>query len=58
MVVAIDSDLIFPPYEMKEMADAIPGARYKEFSSHFGHDGFLIESEAVSGIVGPVIEAM
>ena len=56
--MAIDSDLIFPPYEMKEMADAIPGARYKEFSSHFGHDGFLIESEAVSGIVGPIIEAM
>ncbi len=58
IVVAIDSDIIFPAKEMKEMADAIPGARYKEFSSHFGHDGFLIESEAVTGIVGPLLEAM
>jgi homoserine O-acetyltransferase len=58
IVIAIDSDLIFPPYEMKQMADAIPGARYKEFSSHFGHDGFLIESEAVTAIVGPILEAM
>ena len=40
------------------MADAIPGARYKEFRSHFGHDGFLIESEAVTDIVGPILEAM
>lgn len=58
IVVAIDSDIIFPAKEMKEMADAIPGARYKEFRSHFGHDGFLIESEAVTDIVGPILEAM
>ena len=58
IVVAIDSDIIFPAKEMKEIADASPGARYKEFRSHFGHDGFLIESEAVTDIVGPILEAM
>lgn len=50
-VVVIDSDALFPPSMMKGMADAIPGASFHQFSSRFGHDGFLLEHEELSLII-------
>ncbi|MDE6382319.1 MAG: homoserine O-acetyltransferase, partial [Muribaculaceae bacterium] len=41
IVIGISSDIIFTPAEMKELASVIPGARYEEIDSRFGHDGFL-----------------
>lgn len=51
VVIVIDSDSLFPPVLMKRMADAIPGAVFHQFSSKFGHDGFLLEYEKLSLIV-------
>ena len=42
-ILAVDSDLIFPPFEGREWASWIPNARYIEISSEFGHDGFFLE---------------
>lgn len=56
MVVSIDSDLIFPPYEMEEMAGMIPGAEYHMITSHFGHDGFLLENDQLTELFIPVLE--
>jgi len=50
IVIGIDSDVIFPAYEMKEMA-RILNAPYFEIKSHFGHDGFLVESQQIEKIV-------
>lgn len=55
-VISIDSDLIFPADEMKEMSSQIPGAAYHEITSHFGHDGFLLETGQISSIIRPVLE--
>ncbi|MFD2146796.1 hypothetical protein [Mucilaginibacter antarcticus] len=51
LVVAIDSDLLFPVEEQKYLAKNIPGAIYAEFDSYYGHDGFLIETEALTNII-------
>ncbi len=47
LLLAIDSDILFPPAELQSLAARIPGAKYCSVSSAFGHDGFLIESEAL-----------
>ena len=47
-VVAVDSDQIFPPFEGREWTSWIPGAKYLEISSDFGHDGFLLETDKLS----------
>ena len=49
--VGIDSDGLFPTCEQKFMAQHIPGARYMEITSAFGHDGFLLEWKQIKDIV-------
>ena len=44
VVASIDTDGIFPPSEVEKWASMIPGAVYKRLTSHFGHDGFLLET--------------
>jgi len=51
LVVAIDSDLLYPPVEQEELAAALPLGRLETLRSPHGHDAFLIEGEAVNGIV-------
>jgi homoserine O-acetyltransferase len=55
-VVAIDTDLLFPPADMKAMADMIPGAEFSIIHSNYGHDGFLLEKEQIEKELRPVIE--
>ena len=50
-VVAVDTDLIFPPEESRQWSAWIPGAQYIEISSDYGHDGFLLEIPKLSAIV-------
>lgn len=51
MVVGITTDIIFTPAEMQALSQAIPGARYAEISSDFGHDGFLVEHRRLNHIL-------
>jgi homoserine O-acetyltransferase len=50
-VVGIDSDVLFPLCEQEFLADNIPGADFVVISSLFGHDGFLLEFEQLSGYI-------
>lgn len=49
--VGIDSDGLFPTEEQKFMAQHIPGAGYRQITSAFGHDGFLLEWEQIKEII-------
>ena len=49
--VGISSDFLFPVYDQKFLADNVEGAYYKEIDSLYGHDGFLIERELLTGII-------
>lgn len=55
IVVGITTDIIFTPGEMRSLAARIPGAVYDEIDSAFGHDGFLVEHEALNNILYPFI---
>ena len=55
-VIAIDSDILFPPYALKTIADGIPGAELHQITSLFGHDGFLLENDQLAAIFTPVLE--
>ena len=54
-VISITSDWLFPQVEMRRWAAAIPGSKYFEIESKFGHDGFLLESDQLSEIIKPLI---
>lgn len=51
LVVAIDSDLLYPPVEQQELAQLISNAELKTLSSIHGHDAFLIDMEALNTLV-------
>ncbi len=47
LVIGIRSDVLFPVAEQHFLAKHIPQATYQEIDSPYGHDGFLIEFEAI-----------
>ena len=56
--ICIDSDVIFPPHKMKYMAENVKGSEYYEITSHYGHDGFLLENDQLESIMRPVVESI
>jgi homoserine O-acetyltransferase/O-succinyltransferase len=48
VVLAITSDILFPPSESVFVSGRIKNAVYEEIDSLYGHDGFLIEGEKIS----------
>lgn len=53
IVIGLETDIVFPPKEMKELCDKIPRAVYREIQSPFGHDGFLVEHDQLNEILRP-----
>jgi homoserine O-acetyltransferase/O-succinyltransferase len=51
LVIAIDSDILYPPQEQKFLAEYIPNAQLKEITSLYGHDGFLVEFDQLDTIL-------
>lgn len=51
LVVGIRSDVLFPVEEQQYLFQHIPKAAFAELDSFYGHDGFLIETEALTNIV-------
>ena len=51
LVVAITSDILFPPADHDVMVANIPSVEYRLIDSPFGHDGFLVEYEQLDSIV-------
>ena len=47
LVVSVSTDALYPPEEQQVLADHLPNARYEILDSAHGHDGFLIETEAL-----------
>ena len=48
LILGISSDILFPLSDQRELAAHIPGATYAELDSRYGHDGFLLETEAIT----------
>lgn len=52
LVIAIENDLLFPQAEQHFLADHIPDASFEVIRSEYGHDGFLIETDALTKVIG------
>lgn len=55
-VISIDTDLDFPSKEAQTWSKWIPGAKYREINSLYGHDGFLLEYAQLTEIIKPILE--
>ncbi len=51
LVVSVSTDALYPPEEQKLLAEHLPNARYEILDSVHGHDGFLIETDALSQMI-------
>lgn len=51
LIIAITTDMLFPPCDHQDMFTHIPGAQYAEIESEFAHDGFLIEHEQLDQLI-------
>lgn len=51
LVVAITSDILFPPSDHISMVKNIPDVEYHIIDSDFGHDGFLVEHQQLNNII-------
>lgn len=55
-VIAITSDILFPPEDHQPFVENIPDVEYHLIDSDFGHDGFLIEYKKLTDIITKFIE--
>lgn len=53
-VVSLSTDQIFPPEDGRFWSALIPGARFIVFPTRYGHDGFLIETDALAPLCARV----
>jgi homoserine O-acetyltransferase len=57
LIIGIRSDQLFPLVEQQHLARHIPAASFASLDSAFGHDGFLIETRAISQLIRRFREA-
>ncbi len=51
LVVSVSTDTLYPPAEQRLLAEHLPEARYEVLECDHGHDGFLIETEALGEMI-------
>lgn len=51
LVVSVSSDALYPPQEQRYLAEFIPNSQYEILDCAHGHDGFLIETETLGGMI-------
>lgn len=57
-IIGIDTDMLIPPTEQIFLAQHLPKGQYHEIPSKFGHDGFLIEIEAINEVLKQHLEQL
>lgn len=51
LVVSVSSDALYPPEEQRYLAEHMPHAQYEVLDCPHGHDGFLIETDALGRMI-------
>lgn len=51
LIVGIDSDRLYPPSQQRNLARTMRHAELAIITSPYGHDGFLIEAEAMTPLI-------
>lgn len=56
LVVGVETDVLYPICEQRDIANALPNASFESISSPHGHDGFLLEQELISDLANKFLE--
>jgi len=56
LVIGIENDFLFPISEQEFLGKNIPGAQFHTIKSAYGHDGFLIETDILTNIIGDFLK--
>jgi homoserine O-acetyltransferase len=56
LVVGVETDVLYPICEQRDIASALPRASFESISSIHGHDGFLLEQEAIGPLVSRFLQ--
>ncbi|ETZ22893.1 homoserine O-acetyltransferase [Pedobacter sp. V48] len=56
LVIGIENDVLFPLCEQEFLAKHIQGAVLQSINSAYGHDGFLIETDILTNIIGTFLK--
>ncbi|MEO1257421.1 MAG: homoserine O-acetyltransferase [Bacteroidota bacterium] len=47
LIISVNTDMLIPPEEQQFLHAHLSNSTYKEITSEFGHDGFLVETEKI-----------
>lgn len=56
LTIGLDTDILFPSNEQRFLAKCIPGSRFVEIDSMYGHDGFLLEYSQIEKLIKEFLE--
>ncbi len=56
LVIGIENDILFPVTEQQFLAKHIPDAEFSSIKCAYGHDGFLIETDKLTNIIGQFLK--
>lgn len=56
LVIGIENDVLFPLSEQEFLGKHIPGASFQNIKSTYGHDGFLIETDILTNMIGTFLK--
>ncbi|WP_432714322.1 homoserine O-acetyltransferase family protein [Pedobacter sp.] len=57
LVIGVENDVLFPVSEQQLISNHIRDAEFQTIESSYGHDGFLIETEALTKLVGNFLKS-
>ena len=57
LLIGATTDLLVPPEQMEDLADALPDAELHLFDCLYGHDMFLKEPAMIGALAAPFLEA-
>ena len=52
LVIGVENDVLFPVTEQQFLSEHIKDATFRSIRSAYGHDGFLIETDQLTSIIG------
>lgn len=58
LIIGIDSDILCPTAEQAFMANHMPDAQLHIIDSTYGHDGFIIETQQITALLSPFMNAL
>jgi homoserine O-acetyltransferase len=57
LVIGVENDVLFPITEQQLISSHIKDAEFHQINSAYGHDGFLIETDTLTNIIGNFLKS-